>query len=161
MAAADFKGRPLPTATIVVERGAVTRFAGAVHDDSPAYRRPDEAAAAGFAGIPASPTFSFAMGLLGAFPELQPTPGDDAMGVTDVIAELRRDGGMIMHAEQEFTYHAPILAGDTLTITGRIEDVYTRVSGNGRTMTFVKIRSDVTNAQGEPVVTEVMTLLHR
>jgi acyl dehydratase len=159
--ATAYIGRPLPPATIVVERGTVTRFAGAVKDDSAIYQRPDTAAEAGFEAIPAPPTFSYAMPLLGSFPELQPEQPQDAIALTDLVSALRRNGGMILHAEQEFTYHAPVLVGETLRTTGRIEDVYTREGSGGKTMTFVKIRTDVTNDRGELLVSELMTLLHR
>ncbi|MBX6389868.1 MAG: MaoC family dehydratase N-terminal domain-containing protein [Frankia sp.] len=161
MSATDLIGRTLPPATVVVERGAVSSFATAVTDASPVYQRADSAADAGFAGVPAPPTFTFAARLLGAFPDLQPPAPEDAIPLDDVIAQLRKDGGLILHAEQEFTYHRPVLAGTTVHIDSVIEDVRVTTNSRGKQMTFVRIRSDTRDDAGELLVSEVMTLLHR
>ncbi|MBL7500033.1 MaoC family dehydratase N-terminal domain-containing protein [Frankia sp. CNm7] len=161
MSATDLVGTALPPAAVVVERGAVAAFAEAVTDTSPVYQRADAARAAGFDAIPAPPTFTFAARLLGAFPDLQPARPEGALEVTDVIAALRTDGGLILHAEQEFTYHRPVLTGSTVHLTGEVEDVRVTTNSRGQTMTFVRIRTDTRDDAGELLVTEVMTLLHR
>ncbi|MBL7486978.1 MaoC family dehydratase N-terminal domain-containing protein [Frankia sp. AgB1.9] len=161
MTVTDLIGTELPAATVVVERGAVAAFAAAVTDTSPVYRRADAAAAAGFEAIPAPPTFTFAARLIGAFEDLQPDRPTSALDVAEVIAELRKDGGLILHAEQEFTYHRPVLAGSTVRVTGRVEDVRVTTNSRGKQLTFVSIRTDTRDEAGELLVTEVMTLLHR
>ena len=66
-------GRSTGRSTVTVERGPVSRFAEAVTETSPIYQRADAAAAAGFDGIPAPPTYFFsAAGHWGAFPDAQP-----------------------------------------------------------------------------------------
>ncbi|ADP83251.1 FAS1-like dehydratase domain-containing protein [Pseudofrankia inefficax] len=161
MTVTDLIGTELPAATVVVERGAVAAFAAAVTDTSPVYRRADAAAAAGFDAIPAPPTFTFAARLIGAFEDLQPEQPAGALDVAEVIAELRKDGGLILHAEQEFTYHRPVLAGSTVHVNGRVEDVRVTTNSRGKQLTFVSIRTDTRDEAGELLVTEVMTLLHR
>lgn len=161
MRATDLIGTELPPATVAVERGAVAAFAAAVTDTSPVYRRADAAAAGGFAAIPAPPTFTFAARLLGAFEDLQPARPDGALDVAEIIAALRADGGLILHAEQEFTYHRPVLAGSTVRLTGLVEDVRVTTNSRGKQLTFVRIRTDTHDEAGELLVTEVMTLLHR
>ena len=59
-------GRPTGAAKVVVERGPVTKFADAVHNDSPVYQSADAARAAGFAAIPAPPTYAFSRSRTGA-----------------------------------------------------------------------------------------------
>ena len=54
-------GRPTGAATIHIERGPVSQFAMAVKDSNPIYRDIDAARKAGFDGIPAPPTFTFAI----------------------------------------------------------------------------------------------------
>jgi acyl dehydratase len=161
VSATDFVGTQLPPATVVVERGAIAAFAEAVTDTSAVYQRADAAVAAGFEAIPAPPTFTFAARLLGAFPDLQPARPDGALDTTAIIAALRGDGGLILHAEQEFTYHRPVLAGSTVRVTGEVEDVRVTTNSRGKRMTFVRLRSDTRDEAGELLVTEVMTLLHR
>lgn len=154
-------GKPTGTVTVVVERGPVSNFATAVCDDNPVYHDPRAAEAAGFAAIPAPPTWSFVMQNWGAFRERQ--TGDDPAGnpLAAVIGPLAAKGGLILHGEQEFEYHRPVLVGDVLKGEGHIVDAYTKES-KGRTMTFVvneTVWSD--ERTGEPVVTTRFNLIHR
>jgi len=147
---------------VTVERGPVANFAGAVLDESPVYQTPTAAKAAGFAAIPAPPTFSFAMQHWGKFAEDQPpdpTGGENPMH--KVMGELFGRGGLVLHGEQEFEYHRPLMVGDRLVGEGRITDMYEKES-KGKTMTFLVTetvwRDEKTD---EPVVTERFNLIHR
>jgi len=160
---ADVVGRPTGAAKVRVERGPIAKFADAVHNDSALYQRLDAAQAAGFDAIPAPPTFAFsAAQYWGKFPEDQP---DDPTGGTsplmEIIGSLMAKGGMVLHGEQEFTYHQPIVAGDELTCEGQVVDLYSKESSNGRTMTFLVTEDVYRNAAGEPVLTSRMNLIHR
>ncbi|MCK9926324.1 MaoC family dehydratase N-terminal domain-containing protein [Frankia sp. Mgl5] len=161
MNASALIGRSLPPVTVVVERGAVAAFARAVLDDSPVYRNADAAGEAGFPAIPVPPTFTFAAPLFAAFEELQPPCPDNAVELTELIAYLRAEGGLILHAEQEFTYHGQVYVGDVLRVVRAVDGVRVTTARDGRRMTFVRVRSDVHNQAGRLVVTEVMTLMHR
>lgn len=161
MSAADqFKGAPLPTQVVVVERGPVQNFATSVTDTNPVFRDPRVAAEHGFDAIPAPPTWPVVMGNWGAFTELQPDDAGAASPVTAAIGALMSDGGLILHGEQEVVYERPVQVGDVLTGTGEIEDVYTKESGE-RVMTFVVARTDWTDESGAPVCTSRMTVIHR
>jgi peroxisomal enoyl-CoA hydratase 2 len=158
---ASIIGKPTGTVTVVVERGPVSNFATAVCDDSPVYHDPRAAEAAGFPAIPAPPTFAFVMANWGAFPELQSGDGDGGNPLGAVIGPLAAKGGLILHGEQSFEYHRPVLVGDVLRGEGRIVDAYTKES-KGRTMTFV-VNETVWReaATGEPVVTARFNVIHR
>lgn len=162
MADTSVIGKPLAPSVNVLERGPVSNFAKAVLDDSPIYQDPRAAKAAGFDDIPVPPTFGFAFANWGQFPELQP---EDTTGgsnpVMEVIGNLMKTGGLILHGEQEFTYHAPLVVGDTLTSSGKIGNVYEKTSSNGKTMTFISSEQEYRNQRGELVLTAVMTLIHR
>ncbi|HEX4082295.1 MAG TPA: MaoC family dehydratase N-terminal domain-containing protein, partial [Acidimicrobiales bacterium] len=154
-------GRPTHTSTVVVERGPVMFFADAVLETDPAYRTPAGAAAAGLPGIPAPPTYPFVMETWGTFPEIQPADAPPPAGLLDVLGPLLADGGLILHGEQEFTYHRPVLVGDVLVGRGAVVDAYQKVSKD-RTMTFVVVRTDWTDqATGEPVVTSTFNVIYR
>ena len=147
---------------VSVERGPVSAFANAVADSNPVYHDADAAKSSGFDAIPAPPTFSFALQFWGKFAEAQPpdpTGGENPMHT--VMAKLMAGGGLVLHGEQEFRYHRPIVVGDVLTGEGRIVDLYEKES-KGSTMTFVVMetvwRDDAT---GDPVVTERFNLIHR
>jgi acyl dehydratase len=150
---------------IVVERGPVSNFAKAVKDTSPVYQDTAAAKAAGFDAIPAPPTFSFAMQNWGVFPEDQPADNPAKPGgtspVMQIMGGLMSKGGMILHGEQEFTYHRPLSVGDVLVGEGKVVDLYEKES-KGKTMTFLVTENAYSDERtGEPVVTARMNLIHR
>jgi len=154
-------GKPTSARKVRVERGPVEFFAKALQDDNPVYHDAGAAAAAGFSGIPAPPTFSFVMSHQGARTEEQPpdpTGGKNPMFA--VMGDLMRLGGLVLHGEQEFVYHRPIVAGDVLDGEGRVVDLYEKES-KGSIMTFIVMETVWRDAAGEPVVTERFNLIHR
>lgn len=158
----DVVGRSTGKAVIVLERGPLTRFAEAVTESSPIYRRRDAAQAAGFRDIPAPPTYLFsAAEHWGAFPEDQPadaSPPDNPMA--EVMGELLGKGGMILHGEQEYTYHRSAVAGDRLHSESVVVDYYAKES-SGRTMTFLVTETTYRDDAGALVLTAKMNLIHR
>jgi acyl dehydratase len=155
-------GKPTGAHRVTIERGPVSNFAHALKDDNPVYHDPAAAEAAGFAGIPAPPTWSFAMQFWGRFAEDQPAdPSGGENPMHQVMGELFAKGGLVLHGEEEFTYHRPIVVGDVLLGEGRIVDLYEKVS-KGRTMTFVVTETVWRDEKsGEPAVTERFNLIHR
>ena len=158
----DVVGRHTGKAVVTLERGPLTRFAEAVTDTSPVYRDLEAAKAAGFADIPVPPTYWFsAAEFWGAFAEDQPpdaVPEQNPM--SEVMGELFRTGGLILHGEQEYTYHRPVVAGERLTSETIVSDLYAKETGD-RTMTFLVTETTYRDAHGEPVVTATMNLIHR
>jgi acyl dehydratase len=154
-------GKPTGTKVVTVERGQLALFADAVLDRSPIYRDARAAGEAGLPGIPAPPTYPFVMENFGAYPELQPTDAPTGNPMAEVLGPLMANGGLILHGEQEFTYHRPVLAGDVLVGEGRVADAY-RKESKGRTMTFVVMETAWRDqATGEPVCTSRMNIIHR
>jgi acyl dehydratase len=155
-------GKPTGAFKVRVERGPVEFFATAVKDANPIYHDAEAAKAAGFAGIPAPPTFSFAMQHMGRFTEEQPADpagGDNPMH--KVMGEIYAQGALILHGEQEFEYHRPIQVGDVLDGAGTLTDIYEKET-DAATMTFVVVETKWTDASsGEPVVTERFNLIAR
>ena len=158
----EYKGAPMSAHAIHVERGSVSRFAAAVTDTNPVYHDLRAAKAAGFDDIPVPPTWTFASAFLGAYAEEQPPDPTGGKGnpMFEIMSGLMKDGGLVLHGEQEFIYHLPVQSGDVLTSFGTIRDVYTKESG-GKVMTFVVMETVFKNQRGEPVVTEVFNLIHR
>ena len=145
-----------------VERGPMSFFAAALKDDNPIYRDETAARAAGFDAMPAPPTFSFAMQHMGRFAEEQP---DDPTGGSNpmhaVMGDLFAKGGLVLHGEEEFQYHRPIVVGDVLVGEGKIVDLYEKDSDSA-TMTFIVMETVWRDeATGDPVVTEKFNLIHR
>ena len=154
-------GTPTSRTVVTVERGQLAEFASAVKDGSPVYRDTRAAAAAGLAGIPAPPTYPLVMGNFGAYPELQPEDAPTGGAMAGVLGPLMAKGGLILHGEQEFTYHRPVLAGDVLEGRGTVVDAY-RKESKGKTMTFVVVETIWSDrSTGEPVCTSRMNIIHR
>ena len=159
--ATDMIGRKLPEATIVIERGPVARFAEAVHATSPIYSSAAAATAAGYPAVPVPPTFPFVAAYWGSLAEDQPERDPASADLGQLLAELRQDGGLLLHGEQEFRYHAPVLVGMRLRSSGVVEDVSVKEGKGGATMTAVKVRTDHVDEDGKPVVTQTNTFLLR
>jgi acyl dehydratase len=159
----DVVGRPTGTARVVIERGPVRKFAEAVHNDSPVYQDAAAARAAGFADIPIPPTYTFSSARYwGAFPGDQPPdPTNGASPTMEIIGKLMAGGGMVLHGEQEFTYHRPVVVGEELTAEGRIVDFYSKESSSGAVMTFLVTEDVYRDADGHDVLTQRMNLIHR
>jgi acyl dehydratase len=156
-------GMPTGKATIAIERGPITQFAASVTDANPIYKRRDAATAAGFADIPVPPTYFFSGATFwGAYPEDQPADANPGRNPTmEVIGKLMANGGIVLHGEQEFTYHRPLVVGDVLVGEGKVVDAYEKDS-KGKTMTFlVSENTYVDEKTGEPVVSTRMNLIHR
>jgi acyl dehydratase len=157
----DMIGKPTGRSRVVVERGPVSQFATAVGSTSPIYHDLDAAKAAGFSSIPAPPTWPFAMEFSGKFEELQPAGGKAESPLTPALGRLMANGGLILHGEQEFVYHRPIVVGDVLVGEGKVVDAYQKES-KGRIMTFFVSETTWSDDKtGEPVVTTIFNLIHR
>lgn len=155
-------GTPTSSCRVAIERGPVANFATAVTDTSPLYRDQEAARAAGFAAIPAPPTFTFAARHWGEFAEMQralePVGGNP---MAEIMGGLMAGGGMVLHGEQSFEFHRPVVVGDVLRGEGRVVDVYEKES-KGRMLTFLVIETVWSDdATGDPVVTERFNLIHR
>lgn len=156
-------GLPTGAATIHVERGPVRRFALAVTDRNPVYQDLAAAQEAGFDSLPAPPTFTFsAASYWGVFPEDQPADPTGGRGspMRKLMGDLMKDGGLVLHGEQEFVYHKPVQVGATLHQEGKIIDLYSKES-KGKTMTFIVMETVFKDDAGDPVVTERFNLIHR
>ena len=158
----DVVGRHTGKAVVTLERGPLTRFAEAVTDTSPIYRDLEAARAAGFADIPVPPTYWFsAAEFWGAFAEDQPPDAvPERNPMSEVMGELFKTGGLILHGEQEYTYHRPVVAGERLSSETIVADLYAKEAGD-RTMTFLVTETTYRDGAGEPVVTARMNLIHR
>ena len=66
----------------------------------------------------------------------------DAADPFGYLAELDIDVARILHGEQGFTYHAPVLEGDLLTFRPRLASVTNKKGG---ALTLVVIETAVTN----------------
>jgi acyl dehydratase len=133
-------GKPV---TMHVERGKIREFARAIKDDNPVYFD-EEVAKRTAGGIVPPPTFTMTLGFW-----------DDGRNRPLLTYDVRR----LLHGEQEFEYLLPIHAGDVLTATGRVSDVFEKPGSRGGAMTFGVIETTFTNQRGEKVLISRSTLI--
>jgi acyl dehydratase len=139
-------GAELPQQTADVERGRLRAFAHAIGETDPVYTDVTAARAAGHPDLPVPPTFLFGLGLgRGA---------QDFAWLTGLGVDLRH----VLHGEQAFTYHAVAHAGDTLTLSPKITDVFSK---RGGTLQFLVRRTVVERADGAPVAELAETIVVR
>ena len=83
-----------------------------------------------------------------------------------IMGDLFAKGALVLHGEQEFTFHRTPVAGDVLDGLQTITDIYEKETDSAH-MTFVVMEtvwSDAAPAgpkHGEPVVTERFNLIAR
>jgi acyl dehydratase len=128
-------GKMLRPAVLDIERGRLRFFAQAIGESDPIYTDVDAARAAGYPDLPAPPTFLFAAEL-------------DGQSITAMLDDLGVALNRILHGEQQFTYLAPVCAGDTVTVDSRVSDVYAKKGG---ALEFIVKESMVTNQRGVKV----------
>ncbi len=135
-------GHELATSVLPVERTRLRFFAKAIGETNPIYT--DEAAArdAGYADLPAPPTFLFAAEL-------------DSGAVDELLRQLQIPLAKLLHGEQSFSYHHAACAGDTVTVRSRIDDIYDKKNG---ALEFVVKTSRATNQHGA-LVAEMRSVL--
>ncbi len=138
-------GHEFPSFTVDIEKGRLRFFAKAIGETNPIYT--DEAAAkdAGYRAIPAPPTFMFSVDLDG--PELLP-----------IIGLLNLDIGRVLHGSQEFDYRGQVYAGDRITQTSKIVDIFDKKGG---ALEFVVLESSYTNQSDELVGRAKQTIVYR
>lgn len=137
-----FIGYQLKPSVLTVDRTRLRFFAKAIGEKDPVYLNPAAAQAAGYADVPAPPTFLFAA-------ELDSGANDQML--TDLDIPLAK----LLHGEQSFRYHQPVCAGDTVTVQSTITDIYDKKGGK---LEFAVKDSRVTNERSE-LVAELRTVL--
>lgn len=132
---AGLVGQKFDPVTIEVDAASVYAYARALGETNPAY--PQSAADA--EGKVAPPAFAAVYALGAGSLSLLPA------GI---------DPSRLIHSGQEFSWERPVIVGETLTVEGRVADVY-----NKRSLQFVSAEVIVRDAAGEQVCRSVGTIL--
>lgn len=110
-------GLELEPLTVTAEPGLMRLFAKATGQTDPVYFSHDAAIAAGYRGILGAPTYGLCL---------------YSANRTDGMAMYRTMGARverIVHGEQHFDYSGIICAGDTLSFTGKVVDIFSKRNG--------------------------------
>ncbi|KAF1066513.1 MaoC family dehydratase N-terminal domain-containing protein [Variovorax sp.] len=135
-------GHELPASVLPLERTRLQFFAKAIGETDPVYTDPAAARDAGYADLPAPPTFLFAAEL-------------DSGASNQLLADLGIPLAKLLHGEQGFSYHRAACAGDTVTVRSTITDIYDKKNG---ALEFVVKSSRATNQRNE-LVAELRTVI--
>jgi len=131
-----------PTEPYSVTEDGVRAFAE-VAGEPPFHVDPEAARAAGYPDVIAPPTFAVII-----------AQRSDAQLVRDPEAGI--DYSRVVHGEQSFQHHRPIVAGDRLVAVLHVDSVR---SAGGHSM--VTTRSEISTEAGEAVCTATSTLVVR
>lgn len=135
-------GHEQAPAVFALERSRMQFFAKAIGETDPVYTDLAVAKKAGYADIPALPTFLFAAEM-------------DSGTLLGLLDDLGIPIAKLLHGEQSFTYHRPAVAGDTVTLRSKVTDIYDKKGG---ALEFVVKTSRVTNQRDE-LVAELRAIL--
>jgi acyl dehydratase len=124
-----------------VDREKVREFARAVKDDHPAHYSEAAAKEIGYDSVVASLTFLAVAGR-----RVQ----EEIFKHFDMPINMER----VLHRDQKLVFHRPILAGDKLFFDSYLDSV---IESHGAVVS--EIRGEVTDADGKPVITSVVTVL--
>ena len=124
-----------------VGREKIREFALAVKDDHPTHYSEADAADAGYDALLAPLTF---LAVAGRRVQLE------IFTKFEIPINIAR----VVHRDQKFLFHRPIVAHDRLYFDTYLDSV---IESHGAVI--VEIRSEVTDAEGKPVVTSVVTML--
>jgi acyl dehydratase len=136
-------GKSYPPVTYAVGREKVREYAHAVGETNPVYFDLDAARAAGYADLVAPPMFA----VVYSAPALAPGLFDPEVGI---------DFARMVHGGQEFSWGAPVVAGDEIETTASVAGVTPRGE-----MTFFVFESVSVNQRGERVCTGTWTNIVR
>ena len=139
-------GRAFTPVTACVEPGRLRYFFNTLGERNSVYRESEAAQAEGYAAVPVPPTYLFCLEMMD-----NDTP-------FEFLNALDIDLARVLHGEQSFVYHAPVVVGDTLTFQSRVVSVTDKKGG---AMTLVAVRTEVTNQAGVHVADTSRTIVVR
>jgi acyl dehydratase len=125
----------------LVGREKIREFAQSVQDDNPIHYDDAVAAEAGYPHVLAPLTF---LAIAGRRVQLE------IFTKFSIPINITR----VMHRDQKFHFHRPIMVGDELHFDTYLDSV---IESHGTVL--AEIRSEVTDAEGKPVVTSLVTML--
>ena len=139
-------GREFTTVNARVEPGRLRFFLDTIGETNPLYCDESAAQAAGYAAAPVPPTYLFCLEMM------------DATIPFEFLTALNIDLARVLHGEQRFDYHAPVVVGDILTFKPRVSAVTEKKGG---AMTLIVVETSVTNQNGVHVADVSRTVVVR
>ncbi|MEV4124502.1 MaoC family dehydratase N-terminal domain-containing protein [Nocardia sp. NPDC049707] len=140
-------GRTYPPLQLLVTRSRLRNFAKATGQSDPVYIDLDAARRAGHRDLPVPPTFFFGVML-------------ECPNPSEFLEEIGVDMRNALHGEQRFDYREMAYAGDELTATSTIVDIYDKKAGQ---LEFVVRDTEITNQNAAAIAAlrTVMVVRHQ
>lgn len=136
-----------------IEAGHIQIFSQAIGDANPIYRDISVARAAGFANIPAPPTFVQAAVHFDPQYQMRPTPGVPWFGSAGGPGfDDDRHGVNLLHGEQHFEYFRPVVVGDVLSVRATPGNRWQRAGKRGGQLGFFETAVEYRDDKGYLVV---------
>jgi acyl dehydratase len=136
-------GKEFTPVVYAVGREKIREYANAVGETDPLHLDVEVARAAGYADIVAPPMFA----VVYTFPAIAPAVFDPEIGI---------NLAMMVHGGQEFRWGPLVVAGDEVSTTARVKEIYER-DGRG----YYVFESVSTRQDGETVCTGTWTNIVR
>ena len=130
-------GTELGASVLPIERDRLRLFAKAIGETNAIYFNDDAAKAAGYSALPAPPTFLFAAEL-------------DSGAAFAMLERMGVPLCRLLHGEQTFEYFRPLIAGDVVTVTSTVNDIYEKKGG---ALEFIEMLSEARTSGGELAAT--------
>jgi acyl dehydratase len=132
-----------PSPPYEVGREKIREFAEAINSADPVHRDPEAARALGHPDVIAPPTLAVII-----------AQRCESQLITDPAAGI--DYARVVHGEEGFVHHRPIVAGDRLIATLSVDK-----AGAAGKHSMVRTRVEITDEKGEPVSTVTSTIVVR
>jgi acyl dehydratase len=140
----EYAGRVYPpSAGYQVGREKIREFAAAIGSDDPAHHDPEAARRLGYRDLVAPVTFAVII-----------AQQCEEQLISDPEAGI--DFSRVVHGEEKFRHHRPIVAGDELIPTLHVDSINNRGG-----LSMVTTRVELVDLAGEPVSTVVSTIVVR
>ncbi|MGY4643473.1 FAS1-like dehydratase domain-containing protein [Cellulomonas sp. URHB0016] len=140
----SYAGREYPPNVVYdVGREKLREFASAVGATHPAHLDAEAARSLGYPDVVAPPTFAVVVAQRAEAQLLE----DPAAGI---------DFSRVVHADERFTHHRPIHAGDRLVTVLHVDSIIERAG-----LAMITTRAEIASEDGEAVATVVSTLAVR
>ena len=132
-----------PSPAYEVGREKIREFATAINSTDPVHSDPEAAQALGYPDVIAPPTLAVLIAQL-----------SEGQLINDPEAGI--DYARVVHGEERFVHHRPIVAGDRLVATLTVDKV-----GTAGKLTMVNTRVELADEKGEPVTTVTSVIVVR
>jgi len=139
----SFIGHELGSHTVKIEMGRLKFFNKVIGQTNPIFFDEEAAKLANYTSCPVCPSYYFSMDL----------EQKNALGWLEMLGI---DVSKILHGMQDFTYHKPAYANQTVTLTAKITDIYEKKAG---ALEFVEKEVVVIDEAGNLLATQKITIV--